>query len=574
MKEPKYFKDLLPSDETNFNGLFIGDDYTDGLAIWVNDRMTTFSSQSDSNKGFKFITRGAGKANTPLYISDNSVAIGGYLDSNNALTVTGQTLVNGKGVFTEGLSNKDFIQGPLGSGYNVFKDGLGKWTLEIDKLSLRDDANSQIQYKTNALDGSLILNYSISILSTELVETIPVYIRADRYGKYADSVGTIKPLSEKATHAKVFRITPSKLDIGDIGATYQTMKLNWGVGDRDEKGQLVNYTTYIKSDVEGRYDTLKGTHTYDGSTIVPQVNGELIRVDDINVYEIKVSTDVSSFAVGDLLYYQFWDTNKDVQSRLYVEVVNITDNSLYVYSYKRGVLLPNQVLIKMGNVALDECVVQLSSSNKHNPNIEVISNIESFNDFVENIYYVGDNEPDLSDVTTFSPAQTRVRVGLLNGLVNDELSLTDDGQVGFYSDNAYVKGNFVANKLILGDELTYIDGVLNIKSIDNLKVKSVKGVGALEGGGSILDGDVEIKHKQSNFLKIEDLKNGQVISNIDVDEWGHIVGLKVRDINSSEDGFADIREVDGVMEFRVGGILLLKLDRTGLYTRSVVETEI
>lgn len=511
----------LPANASNFTGVFLGgNDYTNGLGVWNTGQDIIFSNQLGATSAYKFITGNTANYNTPMTILGNSVGIGGPTNYNYSLAVTGPSMFNGKSYFPGGLKSPDFYSGINGAGFDVSVDSLGKWTLEIDRVITREsaDANKK-QYKTQALDGSLIFNFSITVIESDLIESIDVNIRGSAAGKYLDTAGTVMHLVDKTRWVEVTRIPIANLQ--DDGPTKVTelIQLGYGIGDKTSSNTVVGYQTYGKN-ADNTYSAIPST----------------VKVDTIRVFELVVNAAVSGFVVGDLLFYKEWDVNKFQFQAIYAEVVKINEASITVYCYNNATIMSTNTLIKIGNRFTQECFIQLNSSDKHSPYIEVIDSIDSFNDFIENYYYSTFDTEDISDMENniFFKNQVRVKAGLLADIVDTDLGLTAVEQAGLYSDNAYIKGNFVGYKMILGTELDYKNGILRIKDLETIKSRNITGAEGLHGGGNLFVSDIIIKHDAKTWVNKADLTGGNVITNLSIDTYGHPTNWTTRQLIGSD----------------------------------------
>ena len=459
-----YIADYLPYETEDFDSLFIGDkNYLKGLGIWKTNNNIIFSTQEDNAFGYKFITKG-GTANylNPLSISNNNVGIGGEIDYGYTLNVTGTSMFNNKAYFNSGISSKYFTSGINGEGFDISIDSNGDYTLEIDKLLLRNDKSVQgNQFETKGLNGSFILNHSSTITRADLIETISVSIQGSKAGRYSTNTGTVMPLDDKTRWATINRIPLANLDLDGAVKVEELVELSFGIGDKTSTGSTVGYSTYTKLE-DNTYSTITGQ----------------VVVDTISVYEIESNIDSTSYSVGDLLFYKQWDAEKRTASILFAEVVKVDASSFIVYCYNNGNLYENNILIKIGNKITQECFVELNSSDKNSPFIQVANNISSFNDLIENFYYTPFDNESSNDKENIllKKQQVRFKAGVLKDIVDSDLGLTADEQQGLYSDNAYIKGNFVGNRLMLGNTLVWNGSVLNLPGyVPNSRTLTING---------------------------------------------------------------------------------------------------
>lgn len=523
-----YINDILPIDETEFNGLYLGDDYSKGLAFWWNNNGTFISSQSDVNGAINFLSGGR-----KMFTVDNgSVGIGG-MNYNYQFYVDNNSYLSGKTHTGKGVGTRDFITGMEGVGFDIYKDSDGKWNLEIDKLFVRESSKvTDKEYETSPLNGAILLNNSIRIKSTKLMQTIPVYIRKETAGKYLAN-GSVLPLENKGRTVETLFLNSDQYG-EDVELNYDLITLSYGIGDRYSNGDNVTYNTYNK-DEDGNLFTAIGTHNYDATTktFTPVENGSLVFMHNINVYSIT-SDVMNGIELGDLLYYKQWNADKTTLKVLYAEVVNIEDDFFDVYVFNSGTLTTEDALIKVGNINTEECLIQLNAFDKNNPIIEVLSNIDSFNDFVENIYYEGDVILEEPNYTTFKKEQIRVRTGWLTDIVNTDLGLDGTPRVGFYSDSVFIKGNIVGEKVIFGTQLNFENDILTIVDLETIKSRNITGTNGLTGGGNLFAGDINIQHGTSNWTNKTNLSGGTVISNLSVDGYGHLTNWTTRNLTTSD----------------------------------------
>lgn len=445
--KPEYLKDFLPVNESDYDSFFIGDDnYEKGLGIWKTTNDIIFSAQGESTFGYKFLTRGGTDAYlNPLNISYNNVSIAGPIDYNYALSVNGQSIFKNTAYYLNGLSSNNFNTGINGTGFAITLDTLGQYTLEIDKLILRSaTTDTDQQYKTRGLDGSLIFNNSYNIITSDPVESIDISILGSSAGKYSDTSGTVMKLDDKSRYATITRIPIANLYDEAPAKVTELFHLGFGIGDKTSSGSAVGYNTFAKQ-TDGSYATIPGT----------------VISDTINVFQVTVNTTNNNLVVGDLLFYKEWDAAKTQTRAVYAEVVSVTDDYIYLYCYDKSEVVEGDALVKIGNRFNEESFMHMNSSDDHTPFLESANNIESFNDFLENWYYDQNENENTRDRenNTLRKEQIRVKQGLLYGITNVDLGLTPGEQTGFYSDNAYIKGKFQANNRFMLNDILVWDGV-------------------------------------------------------------------------------------------------------------------
>lgn len=421
------------------------DDFTSGLAMWTYIGKNYIQSLNSAvGSGFIFLTTNTDRStNQVLSLSGGSVGIGGLPSSAYTLNITGSTNISNQLTIGGNISSSDFLTGPTGSGFSISKDTTSKWTLEIDKVLTR--GISSLSYTTQGLNGSLILNYTILVTEADYVEDIPIYISAPTSGRYSDVIGTVKPLSARAQYVKVVRSTLSSLDTDTLVPSYDLIKLSYAMGDRNSSGVLDLSVTY-NQDVSTSYYTPAGNTDYSGS--LTWVSGTtLLLINTIKVYYIR-STSMSGIVVGDLLYFKQWDDMQEFASAIHAEVVKVNATGYYVYAYDSAYIAPGTEFIKVGNTTPTGSFMQLNSSDLNSPFLELLTGISTFADFYEDYYYEGPTDfvsEDLKEDAVSIQSQTRVRIGDLSNITDSDLVLSTT-QYGLYSDNAYLKGNFVLNK--------------------------------------------------------------------------------------------------------------------------------
>lgn len=520
---------LIPGIES-FNGFYIGDnDYTKGLTINTNtDGIVVFKSLvTDINKGYKFLTNN----NTPLIINNNSIGIGGAINTAYNLSVNGNSYFSNEVIFNSRTASADFQTGLSGFGYEIKKQSNEKWKLEIDEIFVRS-ANKTKSFNTRGIDGTINLNYNISITNFDLVEIIPIYVPKELAGSYYDvsTVKTIIPLSLKGTYQDVVRIALNDLPLEEPIKVLENIKLSYGFGSKIDSSTLASYVSYNKDEFDVYYSVV-GTHEYNSSTLEydEAVDGALVKVNSIAVYTISVDS-TTILSEGDLLYNINWNSNKELVDKVFAEVVKIDGEDIYIYVYDNNVIIENTVLTKLGNTVSNSNIIELNSSDLLNPSINLNKNINSFNELVENVFFDENELADTEVFKTISKDLTPFRLGNLNNLVDTDLSLANTNEIGLYSSNAYIKGNFVGNKLLLGSQLTYVSNVLTIVDLETVKNRTINGTNGLTGGGTLFASNINISHSNKTWIDKTTLTDNQVISNLSIDTYGHITDWSIRDL--------------------------------------------
>lgn len=431
-------------------------DLSTGVAIWTNGGNTYIQNLvKNSSKGIDFLTTlSDGTVSNPLSISRNSVAIGGAINYSYALAITGSSFTANTAVFDSTVKSTNYIAGPAGTGFSLYKDGIATYTLEVDHLIVRDSTGvAGGTYATSGLPGSTILDYMITVQSSELVETFPLYIKATVSGRYLDTSGTPRLLSSRARNVKVVHTAVADLDlIGSLTPptqVYESIRLSYAIGDIFDDTTSDTTTTYNqKADLT--YYTPAGDTSYDSGTtsFIPDVSGTLLQINQISVYYVQ-STSQANVALGDLLYFKQWNDTKTFASAVHAEVVLLVSGGYYIYAYDGINVVPGTQFIKVGNISGAGGMIQLNASDLTTPFIELLSGVDSFRDFYENYYFEQATDfvtaDDLIEDSWTLQAHTRVKIGDLSNIVDTDLMLSTT-EYGLYSDSAYIKGNFVLNE--------------------------------------------------------------------------------------------------------------------------------
>lgn len=450
-------------------------DFTKGLATWSNDSNVYLQSLApNSLRGFNFLTTANdGTIGTPFTILNNLVGVNGT-DPKYNFNVNGTAGFQGISTFTTTLQSSDFLKGTGGVGWAISKDSSGEWSLEVDDLIVRNQHNN-VNYQTFGLNGSQIYNYDIRVIEADLVEEIPVYIRASSSGRYLNNTGTIRELNTRNTYVNVKSIpiadlnTPSDTPIQSLNF----IKLSYAIGDRDSGGVVDTSTTFSKVS-DGTYYTPVGTTSYNGTDFVPDPSGDLVLINTIGVYFIR-STSQSLIKVGDLLYYKQWDDEKFFRTGIHVEVVALASDGYYVYAYDNPAIDNTFTFVKIGNTDGTGAMIQTNAADLASPSTEVLSQITSFRSFYENFYYsVGTDFiefDDLPEDSWIDKANTRVKLGDLSNITDTDLQLSTT-QYGLYSDNVFLKGNYVLNSAVFNNIPT-VTGYNNFLMLNNHKMEQI-----------------------------------------------------------------------------------------------------
>lgn len=535
------------STANQFNGLFIGaKDLTSGLGLYDSPGDASFiTSQTNT---IKFLTNGTGDPFNPLTLNEDTVGINGSVPSGYQFGVKGNTYLNGRTTVTDSIKSDDYVPGPTGSGFSMYKDN-GKWTLEVDYLKVRNSSEFAGEVNdTKGLNGSLMLDFSLVVKDLQLYETMDIYTRAIVSGKYKDTFGTNVPWNERGTRVNGIRTTISGLTDPNDGsvdppaAIYGPIDLAFGIGDMDSSNTPTPGTTYLR-DSSGVYKTIVGNTSYDSTTnsFIPDNNGTLVNTGIIYVYNIPNTVTVS---VGDLFYYKRWSKNKVVDGGTvkFVEVVKVLADSIYVYAYNSP-LVEGSALIKVGNRYSDIHSMEINSGDQVPGFIQSFKGIRSFNEMIPSYYANDINDGSIiypADILNVDPKIPMLNVdtkwGSLTGITDVDLGLTttNNTPVGLFAKNAFVEGNFVGHKMILGTELNYNNGVLWIKDLETIKSRNITGAEGLRGGGNLFASDIIIKHNAKTWIDKTALTGGNVISNILVDAYGHPTDWTTRLLTTSD----------------------------------------
>ncbi len=436
---------LIIANNDKSKGLLIGND---------NGDITFNSFINDSAKGFAFNTiNSLGAKVNPLSLLGNCIGISGLPNFDYNLTVNGNSLFKNDITIKQAIKSPDFISGMLGNGFKLDSDTSGKYTLEVDKLIVRSDTKlNNNSYDTKGTQGAVLSNFNILFTYVDFVETIPIYIKASVSGKYSDTNGAIRLLKNRASNVKVIRSTLSSLNSNNLTKSYDTIKVSYGIGDIYDDNTSDTTITYNKK-ADGTYYIPSGNFTYNSSTNSFIPGSDLLNIDNINVYYVK-SNCQDTISVGDLLYFKSWNENKQFSSALHVEVVLKDIDGYYVYSYGDAKLAVDMRVIKIGNKITGGGLIQTNAADLTNPFIELVSNITSFSDFYENYYYessIDFQDPDdLIEDSYTTKEHTRVKFGDLSNIIDNDLNLNAK-QYGLYSDNVFLKGNYVLNSAIFNN---------------------------------------------------------------------------------------------------------------------------
>ena len=425
-------------------------DYSSGLATWTNNGNVFFQLlNSNYQSTFNFITNTKlGNTNNLLTISNSSIAINTNLNYNYSLNVGGPIMLTGSFTQTGNTQSSNFLQGQ--TGFGITKDSSNLWTLEIDNIIVRDQLTHNPIYQTIGLDGSQIFSQDIIITNVDFIEGFPIYMNATASGQFSDNIGTVRVLSTRATNAHVVHIPIANLNTDAPTQTYEIIPLSYGFGDIYNDSTVDTSTTYNQaSDLS--YYTPTGTIDYDSMTQSFISGSTLLQINSISVYFIQT---LSTLYVGDLLYYKMWDYNGNYLDAIRAEVVLVVSDGYFIYIYDGGIVNAGTRLIRIGNTSGTNAYLQSSSIENLNPFIELISNITTFNTFVDNYYYEQDTDNlgfNFIENSWTNPINTRVKIGDLSNILGSSkaiaLGLTTQ-QYGLYSDNVYLEGSLIATGIL------------------------------------------------------------------------------------------------------------------------------
>lgn len=532
-------------DPTTFKGFYLGKEPTKGLAIWNNDDVNI--ATIDGSSQIKFLTNTSDQANVmnPLIIGGNSVGVGGLINYGYRFSVSGNTLLNTVDI-GDTVSSTNFISGMTGVGFSLY--GSNEKTLEIDNLIVRKSLSvtNSTQYESKGVNGSYISGNEVIITSVEMVDEYLHYLDATKVG-LALADGSPYSLYDR------YKYYYGEDETGNYGL-YQSILF----GDRDSSGNLAPYTLYNINPDDGSLVTPQGKYSFDSgtNTFIEDSNGNLVLF-TVATYKIKLTR--NDIAVNDLLIYKRWDVDGNVTKDSYLLVYDVTDEGVFVYA-------TNEPLLNDKFVHVSKTLIQYDKDS-----IDQVDNINNFGDIIYSAYYEDIENPDgqlLTYTTEFWDEDIRTKIGNLKSSYDLDLDIPDN-TIGFYSDNAYIRGNIVANKLILGGDLTWDGTTLIIQDLETIKNRTITGSNGLTGGGTLFTNNIVIEHGTSSWVDKTDLTGATVISNLVVDDYGHITDWETRDIPFPT--LPDITMNGGDMEFRISGDLLMKLNSTGLYLKSGVE---
>jgi hypothetical protein len=469
---------LIPKNPTPI--LTIGaSDYSSGLATWTNTGNVYFQLLNPSKYStFSFLSQ---NGNNILAASNNNVSINAPLDYNYTLSIGGNTFFKGSLNQVGNTTSTDFLQGS--TGFSISKDSSLLWTIETDNLIVRNQLTFDPSYHTRGIDGAQIVANDIIISDVDYVETFPIYIHANVSGQYTNTSGTVRQLSSRATNAYVIHTSLSTIDTSSPTQVYELIPLAYGIGDIFTSGSTLDTTTTYNQDISTSYYTPVGTVDYSGGSFI--TGNTLLQINSISVYFIATKT---TLIVGDLLYYKSWNSNSQSTSNIRAEVVLVVSNGYYLYIYDEGTITNSTRLVKIGNVNGTGGFIQTNSSNILSPFTELVSGITSFNAFTQNYYYEQSTDYpvtfDFIQNNWTSKLNTRVKIGDLSNVYDSTLGLTTQ-QYGLYSDNAYIKGNFIINNVpTIVSPITYDDFVMITSSGTLEKIDLNAKIAHWDSGGS------------------------------------------------------------------------------------------
>lgn len=500
-------------------------------SIFDSDNNLVFRTIEDLD-GFEFRNS---KDISNLLILEDKISLFGYPSQAHDLTINGTTLFKTITTFGSDLNSIDFSKGT--SGFSLDNNTNNEWTLEIDNLIVRNESKKNI-FETKSLNGDLIADFNIQFLTTELIETIPVYNKALTSGKYKDD-GLIKveiDFNTRPKYLEILRTPLSELEnLLDSESTppikvLDTINLGYGIGYKIDNTTESTLITYNK-DENDNYTLIEGEYDYDSlnNEYVESLNGEYVQLFDIRVYEITTDSELT---VGDLLIYKKWDEDKEEITTTYVEVVYQTLDSYYIYNYSEP-LTENIIFSKIGNKTINTNLLKLDSANEKS--IGLYTDIKEFNSVIKNFYYDSETEETISvdydngKSIVIHQDNVNTKIGLLN--INDnELNLFGIDTYGLYSTSAYLKGNLVSYKHIMGDQLLFENNILTIVDLETIKSRTITSSNGLNGGGNLFDSNLIIKHNNKTWVDKTTLTNGEVISNLTIDDYGHITDWETRQL--------------------------------------------
>ncbi len=418
-------------------------DYSTGVSIF-NYQDNTYFQALKQGKGFQFLTFSYDNIQrTPLTISGNNIGIGGSTNINYTLSVNGTSNFTGKSLFNNGIADPTFVSGIFGTGYDLGYDiNNNQWVLEVDKIIDRSKEQLNTTFLSKSINGSYWSNPAIKITTIQLIDYINVYVKASLVGNYKDVTGTkvLIPLSDKLTYAMCD--APSvETDTGSSRIT-RTINLAYGVGYMDSSSVDLSYTTYLRETDGVTYDVMQGNYSLVSGAFVTDTSGIFANTLTIDIAYIETES-VGMCYPGDLLYQVQWDSNGMPLSMILVEVQSVNETGAYVYVYN-GTLTEGVELIKIGGSGSDNNSIHFNGIDPNGDYIQSLSNISSFRDIFNN-YYTQLEGFQTFPIFDFKINTDRVRasIGNLVGIVNESLGLNNSNQIGVYSDNAYLKGNFI-----------------------------------------------------------------------------------------------------------------------------------
>lgn len=523
--------------------LLASSDLLKGTAWWYDSLGGNYieSLSSIQSKGFNFIS-----SQIPvLTLTAAGSSVYGAPNFNYGLTVNRTTLFNQLVYNNQGYKSTNFVQGRVnGVGYSLEKDNTNLWVFEVDKLIVRQpdsDIAATLKYETKSVNGAYWSPTEIVITEATLDDELQVFIIPSAAGSYTfDGINYIpRPLSDKLQYANVTFTIPGVGDDEDTTVTLNTLLL-YGIGDRDAAGTLYSGpVTYVLDD-EGNYHLPPPTHYFDGvEWVEDETLGTHVLSETISVYKILTTAD-SRVDKGDLLFYGSWLADEFNSKTIVAYVQDKTVDETTLWSFN-GEVKQGDRLITVGNSITPKPSFQINGVDLHSDFIQVYDNIASFREMFEDIHYT-DAAIDGRVVSRnfIFKANPSTSIGNLYGQVDTDLALTGITQQGLYSRNAYIEGNFVGNRVVFGIELTYIGGILTIKDLETIKSRNITGGGILGGGGNLFAGDIIITHDNGTWVNKPNLTGNNIISNLTVDQWGHVTDWTTRGI-----GTGDIPETGG-----------------------------
>ncbi len=518
----------LESNNSSFigktNGLFIGESLTLKGLQFRNHINDFYFETLNKNSIININTLSSENATINLIkLQGSKIAINDDFSYKTDLNINLSSTFRKNIYIQESLMSTDYTSTFIKSlnykeGFGLSKNGT--YHFEVDSLLIK---NPESQHKITIGEEAFYPQTSFRARSIFIEYELPMYITASVTGRYG-STNLNDPIA--------YIDRGVKLQIYDTDTSlFVTINTILGIGDRNSSNNLINPTTYDYNELTATFAVPTGDYSFDAgtNTYIENPLGTLKYLGDYA--KVKISFyDITGLQVNDLLLCIEQNKNRDVEYGGFLRILNITlVNGLYeVYAEAFNTDLvkfyTDMHFIKVGNTSNN-----IACKILHNNTDYTLFGVNTFNELFKyyyNPYYYINEKAWFTKINPELGAIINLSGNLFSAYadINFPNMISNPLTTGLYSNNAYIKGEIVPSRMVLGTELTWSGGILSIAQLEVVKNR----VTALELNPYV--------HPNFTAFTI-DTSNAQIIDLITTTSQGHISNITLRTLTLSNLGY-------------------------------------